>query len=522
MVEIDGHSLTIEDLVAVSRDHASVAPLDARVAERMRQGYAWVRHALSAGDRTIYGLTTGFGGLANAHITADKAGKLSRNVILKCVCGVGEPLPPELVRGMMLVRANSLARGVSGVRPALPETVIEMLNAGVTPWVPAKGSLGASGDLAPLASIAAVATRDVEEGDGGFSGQAWLDGELMSGAEAMSRAGIPRLIPEAKDGLAFTNGTSMMVATGALAVFDSERLLRHAELAAALSMEVLLARSAALHPALNEANGQPGQVITAANIRRLIEGSGLIDSDPRRVQDAYSIRCLPQVLGPIRDVLGFLRARFTAALNAASDNPLIFVDLEGGESQSISGGNFHGQGPAMWLDFLGIAIAEAASLAERRIFRLLTPELNAGLPSMLVADPGLNSGLMVPQYTAAALVSDNKTLAHPDSVDSIPTSANQEDHVSMGANAARHTREIVDNVRRVLAIELLTAAQAADLRTNGGAQLGRGTRIVHRMVRERVAFLDSDRELASDIETLAALIQSGVIESAVEKVLGSR
>jgi histidine ammonia-lyase len=510
MIELDGEHLTIEGVVAASRHGERVAPLSEAVSSRMDRGYEWIRDAVADDKRTIYGVNTGFGGLAQTHIPADQTGKLSRNVIVKCVAGVGEPLPLETVRAMMLVRANSLARGVSGVRPALTETLIAMLNAGVTPWVPAKGSLGASGDLAPLASIAAVVTRDVEEGDGGYSGQAYYDGELMSGAEAMGRAGIERLVPEAKDGLGLTNGTAMMVGVGALALYDCERILRHAEIGAALSMEALLAKSDALHPALQEANGQPGQIRAAANLRSLLEGSRLIDGEPTRVQDAYSVRCTPQVLGPIHDVLAFLRGRFTSALNAASDNPLVFPDLPE-DGRALQGGNFHGQGPAMWLDFLGIAIAEAASIAERRVFRLLTPELSGGLPPMLIADPGLNSGLMVAQYTAAALVSDNKTLAHPDSVDSIPSSANQEDHVSMGANGARHCREIVDNVRFVIAIELLAAAQAVDLRDDGPARLAPATAAVHARIRERVPFVDADRELTPNIEALAEAIGSGVL-----------
>ncbi len=342
MIELDGEHLTIEGVVAVSRNGEQIAPLSDTVTTRMDRGYEWVRDAVAGDRRTIYGVNTGFGGLAQTHIPAGQTGKLSRNVIVKCVAGVGEPLPRETVRAMMLVRANSLARGVSGVRPALAETLIAMLNAGVTPRVPAKGSLGASGDLAPQASIAAVVTRDVEEGDGGYSGDAWYDGELLSGAEAMERAGIPRLVPEAKDGLGLTNGTAMMVGIGALALHDCERLLRHAEISAALSMEALMAKWEALHPALHEANGQPGQIRAAANLRSLLEGSRLIDGEPTRVQDAYSVRCTPQVLGPIHDVLAFLKGRFTAAINAASDNPLIFPDLSE-DGRALQGGNSMGR-----------------------------------------------------------------------------------------------------------------------------------------------------------------------------------
>jgi histidine ammonia-lyase len=311
-----------------------------------------------------------------------------------------------------------------------------------------------------------------------------------------------------------------MLGSAALALADAESVLEHAAISASLSLEALCALSAAYHPALHEAAGQPGQIRVAARLRSLFEGSSLIDTEPDRVQDAYSLRCVPQALGPASDVVAFLRKRITTAINAASDNPLVFVDLEGEAPRTISGGNFHGQGPALWLDTLGIALADVAGMAERRIFRLLTPELNGGLPSMLVENGGLDSGLMVAQYTAAALVSDNKTLAHPDSVDSIPSSANQEDHVSMGANAARHTREIVANVRTVIAIELMTAAQAVDLRRDGPKRLGRGTSAAFTLVRERVSKLERDRELTPDIQALDELIRSGALVEAADAAVG--
>ncbi len=508
MPQLDGEQLTIEDVVAVARHGEKVAPLASRVEERMRASYQWVEHTVQEGKTTIYGVNTGFGPLATVSIPPDQTRKLSRNLILSCLAGVGEPLAPEVVRAMMLIRANSLAKGYSGVRPVVVATLIEMLNRGVTPYVPAKGSLGASGDLAPLAHIAVVLTRDGEAADGGYSGKAWYRGELLSGAEAMRRAGLERLVLEAKEGLALSNGTTFMAAAGALGVYDAEILLEQAEVAAALSLEALLGISAAFHPALHRANNQPGQSATAANLLRLIEGSRLIDSVPQKVQDAYSLRCTPQVLGPVRDTLAFLRARFTGAINAASDNPLIFVDLPGEGPRAVSGGNFHGQGPAMWLDFLAIAVAEIGDISERRTFRLLDPALNGGLPAMLVHSSGLDSGLMIPQYTAAALVSDNKTLAHPDSVDSIPSSANQEDHVSMGANAARHALEVIDNVRHIVAIEMITAAQAIDLRPDGPARLGRGTRAAYHTIRQHVPFMQHDRETTPDIQALVKVMQA--------------
>ena len=506
MLILTGNDLVIEDVVKVARSGLKVASLDADVCGRMAISQAWVEEAVSAGS-VIYGVTTGFGPLATTSIRPEEARQLSRNLVLNCLAGVGDPLPEDVVRAMILIRANSLAKGHSGVRPVVVDTLIGMLNAGVTPVVPEKGSLGASGDLAPLAHIAVVLCSDLD--GGGYSGEAYFSGERMSGSEAMAKAGLKRLVLEAKEGLALTNGTTFMAACGALSVYDAETLISQAEKAAALSLEALLGITAAFDPALHAANGQPGQMQTAANLLALVEGSRLVDSAPHKVQDAYSLRCTPQVLGPIRDAIQFTRERFTAAINAASDNPLIFLQSEAG--RAVSGGNFHGAGPAMWLDFLSIAISEAGSISERRTFRMLDPALNGGLPSMLVRTSGLDSGLMIPQYTAAALVSDNKTLAHPDSVDSIPSSANQEDHVSMGANAARHTLEILSNVRKILAIELLTAAQAVELRADGPARLGRGTRRVFDRVRSHAAFMDHDRETTPDINALAGMLLAGEI-----------
>jgi histidine ammonia-lyase len=518
MISLTGRDLTIHEVVAVARHGEKVAPLDAPVRERMEASLRWVEEAVANGEDTIYGVNTGFGPLATERVRPEDAARLSRNVILNCCAGVGPPLAADVVRAMLVIRANTLARGNSGVRVDLAETFIRMLNKGVTPRVPSKGSLGASGDLAPLAHIGIVLTTE-PDGDEEYSGQAWYEDDLLSGAVAMERAGIPRLVPRAKEGLALTNGTTFMVAAATLAVNDSLGLLEHAEAAAALSLEALCALSDSFHPALHEAAGQIGQPEVAANLRALLEDSRLIDSDPERVQDAYSLRCIPQVHGPIRDAVGFVASRVDSLLNGTSDNPLVFLDLPGEPKRTISGGNFHGQGPALWLDLLGMAMAEVGSPSERRTFRLLTPELSEGLPAMLVVTPGVDSGLMVPQYTAAALVSENKTLAHPDSVDSVPSSANQEDHVSMGANAARHTLEILENVRHIIAVEFLTAAQAVDLRPDGPARLGRGTSAVYDKIRSRVRFLEHDRALTPDIETISDLIRSGAIIADVRKEL---
>ncbi len=510
-IEIDGRSLTLEQVIEVACNHAKVAPLSEDVKETLHVSQRWVQETIDSDKETIYGINTGFGPLANQRIAPEDAAKLSRNVILACLVGVGPDLPVEIVRAMMLVRANTLCTGYSGVRPVLVQTIIDMLNKGVIPCIPAKGSLGASGDLAPLSHMAVALTRDIEDGDGGFSGMALYKGERMTGAEAMKRAGIERVVPVAKEGLALCNGTTFMVSVGAIAVYRALRLFDNAELSAALSLEALTGLSAAFHPELQAANRLPGQVEVAATIRTYIKNSQLVDSDLSRVQDAYALRCTPQVFGPIRHNIEFVKSNIEPLLNGATDNPLIFRDTD--SFVAVSGGNFHGEGIAMWLDYLGIAVAELGNLSERRTFRLVTPELSNGLPSMLVKNPGLNTGLMMPQYTAAALVSDNKTLAHPDSVDSIPSSGNQEDHVSMGANSARHALEIVDNVSKIIAIELLTAAQAIDLRPQGAEKLGDVTKNAYTIIREKVAGVIEDRELHLDIETLAEMILDNTILS---------
>ncbi len=511
-----GPSITVEDLVRVARHNAEVSPLDANQRARMEASRKVVVDALQEPNSRVYGVTTGYGSLVGTSVSPDEAAALSRNVLLKCAVGVGDPLPSDWVRGMILVRANSLAIGASGVRPRVVETLIEMLNRGVTPVVPSKGSLGASGDLAPLAHIAIVATA-ARASDDTFSGEAWFDGRLMSGADAMAEAGIQRPILEAKEGLGLTNGTAMMAAGAALLVHDTINLLTEAQLAAALSFEALKARSSALDPDLHRVNRQKGPEQCAEKLRSLLASSQLIDGDPEQLQDAYSIRCTPQIVGPVIDMMSYLKYNITTSLNAVSDNPLVFPEDDAGPGRVVSGGNFHGAGLALWLDTLGIAIADVASVSERRIFRMLTPELSGGLPAMLTPSPGIHGGLMSVQYTAAALVSENKTLAHPDSVDTVPTSANQEDHVSMGANAALHAHQIVENVRMVLAAELLTAAQAVDLRKDGPSRLGRGTRAVYDAIRERVDFAPVDRAFAPDLARIEEALTLGTLRKAVSQ-----
>jgi len=515
-VDITGRTLTIEEVVAVAYEEATVAPLSEETKARMNVSHEWLDDAIHNKDATFYGINTGFGAHANDKVDSDQAAQLSRNVILSDTAGIGDPLDKEFVRAMMVIRANSISTGHSAIRPVVVEQYIKMLNKGVTPWVPKKGSLGASGDLVPLSAIAVVATCD--ENGGGYSGKAYYEGELMTGDEAMKKAGIPRLYLIFKEGNAMINGTSFMAASGCLAITRSEKLIKHAEVAAAMSIEALLSVSSAFTPEIHEASKQKGQVTVASNLRALFAGSKLMDSHGH-VQDAYCVRCTPQVLGPIRDTVAFARTYIENTLNASIDNPLIFKSQDGNGFNSYSGGNFHGEGLAFMMDFLGIVMSEIANISDRRSFSLLTPGLNYGLPSMLMQSNGLNTGLMVAQYTAAALVSDNKTLAHPDSVDSITTSANQEDHVSMGANAARHTWEILENVTNVIAIELFCAAQAVDMREQGPEKLGRATRIAHDLIREKVEVFNVDKEMTPAIEDLAQLIKSESIIQAIGQEL---
>jgi histidine ammonia-lyase len=435
---------------------------------------------------------------------------LTRNLIVSHSVGVGQPLHEEVVRATMLIRANTLAKGYSGIRPETLDTLLAMLNQGVHPLIPEKGSVGASGDLAPLSHLVLTLIGE---------GEASYQGKRMPAVNALRAAGLEPLQLAAKEGLALNNGTTVTAALACLALSDAQNLVRNAEIAAAMSLEAMQAASRAFDARLHAARNHQGQQMSAANICSLLEGSELIDSTPR-VQDAYSLRCAPQVLGAVRDALAFIRTTVENEINAATDNPLIFLDAPG-PNKAFSGGNFHGEPLALAMDFLGIAIAEAGSIAERRVFRLLEGTLNGSLPPMLTADSGLQSGLMMAQYTAAALVSDNKTLAHPDSVDSIPTGGNQEDHVSMSANAARHAREIVWNTERVIAIEMLCAAQALDLRTMGSSrQPGRGTRAAYRAFRKGgIEPLIHDRVLAPDIERAADLIHAGKIAEAVDAAL---
>jgi histidine ammonia-lyase len=437
-------------------------------------------------------------------IPPSEAAGLQLNIVRSHAAGVGAPVPVDVVRAMMLLRGQALALGHSGVRPEVVDLLIGCLNHGIHPVVPQQGSVGASGDLAPLAHLALALTGEGEVIAGGVYGPA---------RAALEQAGLEPLRLAAKEGVALVNGTQLMTAYGALACSRARRLCATADAVGAMSLEALRARSAAFHHRLHQARPHRGQQISAANVRAVTAGSALLDSDPDRVQDAYALRCLPQVHGATRDAVGYAAGVIEVEINAATDNPLLFPD----EQLVLSGGNFHGQPVALALDFLSVAFTALGTMIERRIERLVNPSLS-GLPAFLTTDCGLHSGLMLAQYTAAALASENKVLAHPASVDSIPTSANQEDHVSMGATSARKAAQIVTHLEQIVAIELLCAAQALEFRGGGG--MGRGTAAAYAAVREAIPPLKEDRVLAPDLESAAALVRSGLILEAVERAAG--
>lgn len=505
MVEI-GSRLSLEQLQRVA-DGSSEAVLAAQARARVAAGRAYVERLVAAGE-TVYGVTTGFGRFATTTIDAAQVATLQRNLLRSHAVGVGPSLAPALVRSMLLLRAHSLAFGASGVRPELIDALLALLNAGVVPQVPVKGSVGASGDLAPLAHMALPLIGE------GFASLG-IDPAPLPGAEALRRAGLEPLELQAKEGLALINGTQLMTAQLAAGVALAERLLRAADLAAAMTVEGLMGSHQPFNPAVAGLRPHPGAALVSDNLRRLLADSqiNLSHAECGRVQDSYSLRAVPQVHGASRDALAHVRGVLEIELNSVTDNPLILPET----SEVVSAGNFHGQPLALAADYATIAMAELANISERRIEQLVNPALS-GLPGFLTRQGGLNSGLMVAQYTAAALVSENKVLAHPASVDSIPTSANQEDHVSMGAYATRKLLEVLDNVAVVLAVEVMAAAQALDLRAplTPARAVGAG----QRRVRELVPVLDDDRYLATDIETLRAALVDGSLVTAAEAVAG--
>ncbi len=499
-IGIDGESLALEDIERVASGGAAVELTEGAL-ERMRRSRAVVERAVERGD-VVYGVTTGFGRLSEVAIPLDRLEELQVNLIRSHACGVGAPLPREEARAVTLLRANVLARGFSGIRPEVVALLLELLNRGVTPVIPEQGSVGASGDLAPLSHIALVLIGE---------GEAEVGGERLPGAEALRRAGLEPVTLKAKEGLALNNGTQFMTGIGALSLLRAERLMDAADVIGAMTLEGLRGTPDAFHPAIQRARPHPGQDVSARRLRALLAESEIREShrenDPR-VQDAYSLRCMPQVHGAARNALAYVRSVLETESNSATDNPLIFPD-EGEEGLVISGGNFHGQPVAQVLDLLAIALTDVASVSERRIERLVNPDLSDHLPAFLTEEPGVHSGMMIPQITAAALVSENKVLAHPASVDSITTGASKEDHVSMGAHAAVKARRVLRNVEAVLAVELLCAAQALEFLKP--LRPGRGVEKAYDLLRERVPRLTTDRVLAPDIDAATELVRSGAL-----------
>ena len=501
-VVLDGNSLSIEQLCSVARRgvKVSVSPEAQAKVQRSRDV---IERGVAEGA-AIYGVTTGIGEFARIRISPEQSAELQRRIVYSHSAGTGDPQPGDVVRAAMVARANTLAKGYSGVRVCLLDTVLEMINKDVIPYVYEKGSVGTSGDLSPLSQFAEVAIGE---------GRAYYKGELMSGGQAMERAGIKPTDLTYKEGLGLINGSQVMTGGAALLIYDAERILKNAMIASAMALDALRAVVRPFNPLVHRVRPYPGQNAVAGNLLRLFADSEIMANKSGKVQDGYSMRCTPQVMGASLDTLEHVRKIINIELNSAADNPLFFGD----EGEYFAAGNFHGQGIGMVVDFLCIAMSEVANLSERHTNRLLNPVLS-GLPDFLVEGKGLNSGLMVAQYTAAALVSENKVLSHPASVDSISVSADQEDHVSMGPIAVRKCTEILKNVRTVLAIEMMCAAQAVEF--HEGRRPGKGTAIAYDLIRSKVPKLVDDRVLHPDIEAIRRMVEDCSILDAVEAEIG--
>lgn len=505
MIRIDGTSLTLEQVIAVSRGGEAVE-LTEEARKAIDRTRAYVDRKL-AEKAVVYGLTTGFGKFSDTFVPEDQTAELQRNLIISHSCAMGDPLPGETVRAAMLLRCNALARGNSGIRLSTIETLLAMLNRGVHPIIPEKGSLGASGDLAPLAHMVLVMLGE---------GEAEYRGQRMAGKDAMDAAGIPTIALAAKEGLALINGTQIMTAVACGVLWDAMALAKTADIAAAMTSEAQLGIQKAFDPKVHALRGHKGQQECAANLRQILAGSGLaLELNPDKVQDAYSIRCAPQIHGASRDAIEYVHGVLSREINAVTDNPIVFPD----EDEAISGGNFHGQPVALAMDFLGIALAEFANVSERRIERMVNPSLSNGLPAFLTKHGGVHSGFMIAQYAAASMVSESKVYAHPASVDSIPSSAGQEDHVSMGTTAARKARMILDNSRKVLSIELFAAAQALWLR--GEEKLSPATRAVYDRIRQEVPPIEEDVVMHPLMVKCEEMVKAGEIVKAAESVCGA-
>lgn len=504
MLRLSGSDLCGHEVVKAIRHGLPIA-LDIMQLEKVRKARELVEQLLLEG-KPVYGINTGFGKLAETSISSDRVAELQRNLVLSHSCGVGPPLSEEIVKAMMVLRANALMKGHSGIRPEVIKLLIELVNQNVTPLIPSQGSVGASGDLVPLAHMSAVLIGE---------GQAFYKGQLYSGIEALERAGLAPVDLEAKEGLALINGTQAMTAQGVFALYDGDFLLKTADCASALTMEALGGIPASLDQRVHALRPHPGQMVAASNLRRILAGSKLVYGEQQeRIQDAYSLRCIPQVHGASKEAYRYVEQVINVEINSVTDNPILFPEDE----DVVSAGNFHGQPIALALDFLAIALAEIGNISERRVERMVNPQLS-GLPPFLSEASGLNSGYMIVQYTAAALVSENKVLAHPASVDSIPTSANQEDHVSMGSISARKVLSILANVQSVIAIEILCGCQALEFKER--KNLSPATKGIYELVRQHVPPLKKDRFLEPEIRTVRDLIASGTVLNTVENIIGS-
>jgi histidine ammonia-lyase len=504
-----GEGLSFGDVQAVARGEE--VELSAGARSRMDAARRVVEDLVASGS-VVYGVTTGFGSLANVHLPAEEARRLQTSLLLSHAVAVGPPLSEWETRAMLLLRAHVLALGHSGVRPELVDRLVVFLNRSVLPVVPEQGSLGASGDLAPLAHLALPLIGE---------GEVSMEGERMPARMALERLGLEPLTLEAKEGLALINGTQGMLAVGVLALSRATALAKVADVAAAMSVEAILGTDAVFDARIMGLRPHPGQAVSGSNLRRLLAGSAIVAShrsSTHLVQDAYSLRCAPQVHGAFRDTLRHACEVVSTEIGSVSDNPLVFAE----DDEVLSGGNFHGQPVAVAMDGVALATVGLASVSERRFYRMLDPALSNGLPAFLVERSGVNSGLMIVQYTAASLVSESKSLAHPASVDSIPSSAGQEDHVSMGMTAARHARAVVENAEMVVAMEALGAAQALDLRERlTGADPAPGTAAARAAIRDVVRFLDADRPMKDDVDAVVELVECGDLLEAVEATVGA-
>lgn len=504
IIQLDGEHLTLEDVIAVARKGATCQIVDA--AKEAVKASRKIVDDIVREKRVVYGVTTGFGSLCNVSISPEDTQQLQENLIRTHSSGFGDPLPEDSVRAIMLIRINSLVKGYSGIRLSTIEKLLELLNKGVTPYIPEKGSLGASGDLAPLAHMVLPMLG---------LGRAYYQGELLSGQEALDKANIEKISLAAKEGLALINGTTVLTAIGTLATYDAIQLLKLSDIAGALSLEVHNGITSPFEEDLHTIRPQSGQLATARNIRNLIENSkNTTVATQERVQDPYTLRCIPQIHGASKDSVAYVKEKVEIEINSVTDNPIITKT-----GHVISGGNFHGEPMAQPFDFLGIAISEIGNVSERRVERLVNHQLSK-LPSFLVKHPGLNSGFMITQYACASLASENKILAHPASVDSIPSCENQEDFVSMGTTAARKAKEILVNSRRIVATEIMAACQALDLKPDNH-DLGKGTKPAYDVFRKYVNFIefDKDIEIYEELNKASAVIESEEFLATIEEAV---